>query len=370
MGLVPATSTRTSCCGWPTVAGCSITRTSSSPANAAPGRAYWPPLWAIRRVCAGYHASSRLFGELRSAKADGSYVRELEKTKKQARVIIDHFALEPLDALARLALLEILEDRHGRASTLMVSQLPVSSWHEVIGEPTIADAICDRIVHGAHRIKLQGDSVRKLYAPACQPGSSRAAGIAPARRHDRDGMERCCRARRSRAPSPPTISPRCCAWLGATDRSLASSSRISPSSIPRSWDSSASHPTAPPLPNSSPQVAIRCRVALQTGNYPHTAGFFADQIAAFSSTRPRAPTSRPLLSTFTSGLSAVRVAPVSYRTELRRHTLHPQVQQLALPLPQIIPAGLLLVANCDLIRIRRVARRRRSWQQVGYSRAT
>ena len=78
-----------------------------------------------------------------------------------------------------MALLEILEDRHGRASALMVSQLPVSSWHEVIGEPTIADAICDRIVHGGHRIKLQGDSVRKLYAPACQPGSSRAAGIAP-----------------------------------------------------------------------------------------------------------------------------------------------------------------------------------------------
>ena len=58
----------------------------------------------------------------------------------------------------------ILEDRHARASTLMVSQLPVSSWHEVIGEPTIADAICDRIVHGAHRINLEGDSIRKLYA--------------------------------------------------------------------------------------------------------------------------------------------------------------------------------------------------------------
>ena len=59
------------------------------------------------------------------------------------------FALEQLDALARLALLEMLEDRHGRAATLMVSQLPVWSWHEVTGEPTIADAICDRIVHGA-----------------------------------------------------------------------------------------------------------------------------------------------------------------------------------------------------------------------------
>ena len=118
----------------------------------------------LRGFRVGYHASSRLFGELRLAKADGSYVRELEKISKQALLIIDDFALEPLDALARLALLEILEDRHARTSTLMVSQLPVSSWHEVIGEPTIADAICDRIVHGAHRINLEGDSVRKLYA--------------------------------------------------------------------------------------------------------------------------------------------------------------------------------------------------------------
>ena len=118
----------------------------------------------LRGFRVGYYASSRLFAELRLAKADGSYVRELEKIKKQALVIIDDFALEPLDARARLALLEILEDRHGRASTLMVSQLPVSSWHEVIGEPTIADAICDRLAHGAHRINLEGESVRKLYA--------------------------------------------------------------------------------------------------------------------------------------------------------------------------------------------------------------
>ena len=118
----------------------------------------------LRGFRVGYHASSRLFGELRLAKADGSYVRELDKISKQALLIIDDFALEPLDALARLALLEILEDRHARASTLMVSQLPVSSWHEVIGEPTIADAIGDRIVHGAHRIDLEGDSIRKLYA--------------------------------------------------------------------------------------------------------------------------------------------------------------------------------------------------------------
>ena len=74
----------------------------------------------LRGFRVGYHASSRLFGELRPARADGSYVRELEKISKQA-LLLDDFALEPLDALARLALLEILEDRHARASTLMVS---------------------------------------------------------------------------------------------------------------------------------------------------------------------------------------------------------------------------------------------------------
>ena len=126
----------------------------------------------LRGFRVGYHACSRLFGELRLAKADGSYVRELENISKQALMIIDDFALEPLDALARLALVEMLEERHGRASTLMVSQLPVSSWHEVIGEPTIADAICDRIVHGAHRINLE-----EIRCASCMP--SVPTGIQP-----------------------------------------------------------------------------------------------------------------------------------------------------------------------------------------------
>ena len=71
--------------------------------------------------------------------------------------------LERFDAHSRLSLLEILEDRHGRASTMVVSQIPVSEWHHLIAEATIADAICDRIVHTAHRIELDGESVRKLY---------------------------------------------------------------------------------------------------------------------------------------------------------------------------------------------------------------
>ena len=77
---------------------------------------------------------------------------------------MDDFGLEVLDTASRLFLLELLEDRHGRASSIFASQLPVSQWHQVIGDPTIGDAICDRIVHTAHRIELKGESVRKLYA--------------------------------------------------------------------------------------------------------------------------------------------------------------------------------------------------------------
>jgi DNA replication protein DnaC len=111
-----------------------------------------------------YWPASKLFAHLKLCKADGTYLRELGKIARHHLLLIDDFGLESLDAAARLALLEILEDRHGRASSLFVSQLPVAKWHEMIGEPTIADAICDRIVHSALRIELKGESVRKLYA--------------------------------------------------------------------------------------------------------------------------------------------------------------------------------------------------------------
>lgn len=111
----------------------------------------------------GYYPSSKLFAHLKLSRADGSYLKELAKIQKLDVIIIDDFGLEPLDAQNRLTLLEILEDRHGRRSSVFVSQLPLSSWHEVIGDPTIADAICDRIIHNAHRIELKGDSVRKIY---------------------------------------------------------------------------------------------------------------------------------------------------------------------------------------------------------------
>jgi len=75
-------------------------------------------------------------------------------------LIIDDFGLEPLDASSRHDLLEILEDRYGRRSTIITSKLPVTAWHEIIGDPTYADAILDRLVHNAHRIELSGESLR------------------------------------------------------------------------------------------------------------------------------------------------------------------------------------------------------------------
>jgi DNA replication protein DnaC len=115
-----------------------------------------------------YFSAAKLFEQMRLCKADGSYLRETAKLARKNLWILDDFGLEVLDTASRLILLEILEDRHGRASSLLTSQLPVSQWHQVIGDPTIADAICDRIVHTAHRLDLKGESVRKLYAHRSQ----------------------------------------------------------------------------------------------------------------------------------------------------------------------------------------------------------
>ena len=94
-------------------------------------------------------------------KADGSYLKEISKIERQDLLIIDDFGLLPIDSANRSALMEIVEDRHKRASMIITSQLPVNCWHDVIGEKTVADAILDRIVHDAHRIELRGESLRK-----------------------------------------------------------------------------------------------------------------------------------------------------------------------------------------------------------------
>jgi DNA replication protein DnaC len=109
-----------------------------------------------------YYANmAKLFSKLKMGKADGSYMREISRIERQDLLILDDFGLVPIDNQNRSALMEIIEDRHKKASMIITSQLPVNCWHEVIGEKTIADAILDRIVHDAHRIELKGESLRK-----------------------------------------------------------------------------------------------------------------------------------------------------------------------------------------------------------------
>lgn len=110
-----------------------------------------------------YFNSTKLLSRLKLLKADGSYIKELKRIEKADVLIIDDFGIQHLDPQGRLFLLEIFEDRHGRKSTIIISQLPVLKWHEIIGDLTIADAICDRIVHSSFRIELKGESVRKKY---------------------------------------------------------------------------------------------------------------------------------------------------------------------------------------------------------------
>jgi len=111
-----------------------------------------------------YANTSKLLSKLKLSKADGSYMKELSRIERQNLLILDDFGLQPLDAQARQALMEIIEDRHGNQSTIITSQLPVKQWYDIIGEQTIADAILDRIVHGANRIELRGESLRRRAA--------------------------------------------------------------------------------------------------------------------------------------------------------------------------------------------------------------
>jgi DNA replication protein DnaC len=109
-----------------------------------------------------YFNTQKLFSRLKMLKADGSYMREITKMERADLLVLDDFGMQPLDNGARMILLEIIEDRHGRKSTLIASQLPVAQWYEIIGDSTIADAVLDRMVHTAHRIELKGESMRKL----------------------------------------------------------------------------------------------------------------------------------------------------------------------------------------------------------------
>lgn len=111
-----------------------------------------------------YFRAPRLFETLTIAHADGSYPRLLASLARTELLILDDFALQPLTHEQRTDLLEIMEDRHGVRSTLITSQLPVKNWHKAIGDPTLADAILDRLVHNAHKLELKGESMRKKQA--------------------------------------------------------------------------------------------------------------------------------------------------------------------------------------------------------------
>jgi DNA replication protein DnaC len=108
-----------------------------------------------------YRRVSRLFDELAQARADGTYLTALRRLAKVQALVLDDFGLEPLGPAERKVLLEILEDRYSLGATIITSQLDPDDWHPVIGDETVADAICDRLVHGAHRLKLTGESLRK-----------------------------------------------------------------------------------------------------------------------------------------------------------------------------------------------------------------
>jgi DNA replication protein DnaC len=111
-----------------------------------------------------YHRLGRLFTELSSARGEGRYLRLLKTLSEVNLLILDDWGLSPLAGDQLRDLLEILEDRHGRKSMVITSQLPVDHWHEWLGEATLADAIMDRLIHNAYRITLKGDSMRKALS--------------------------------------------------------------------------------------------------------------------------------------------------------------------------------------------------------------
>ena len=132
------------------------------------GKSFLASAFCERACRSGFSAyyvrAPRLLHELAVARGDGSYSRVLAKLLKMQLLAIDDWLIAPLKDSERRDLLEIIEDRNEAASTLIATQLPVRAWHEAIGEPTLADAICDRLVHRAHGIELKGASMRKVRA--------------------------------------------------------------------------------------------------------------------------------------------------------------------------------------------------------------
>ena len=138
------------------------------------GKSYLACALAHKACLEGYTALylrlPRLFEELRLAKADGRYGKLMLSYAKADLLVLDDWGLTPMTDPQRRDLLELMEDRYGLKSTIITSQLPVTAWHEAIGDPTLADAILDRIVHNAHKIEMKGDSMRKNQKPLTKVG--------------------------------------------------------------------------------------------------------------------------------------------------------------------------------------------------------
>ncbi len=150
------------------LAGCDWIRSAQNIIITGPtgvGKTYLSSAFANKACRMGFAAlykrAPRLFQEITIARADGSYAKLMNKLAKAKVLIIDDFGLAPLSDMERRELLEVIEDRQGLTSTIIISQVPVESWHESIGDPTIADTILDRLIHNAHKFNLVGDSMRK-----------------------------------------------------------------------------------------------------------------------------------------------------------------------------------------------------------------
>ena len=132
------------------------------------GKSYLTCAFAQKACRCGYTASyqrmPRLFEEINLAKGDGRYIKLMAGLAKVDLLVLDDFGLQPLNQEQRHELLELLEDRYQLRSTLVAGQLPHEHWHEQIGDPTLADAILDRLIHNAHIIQLKGGSMRKVKA--------------------------------------------------------------------------------------------------------------------------------------------------------------------------------------------------------------
>ncbi|MBA4369350.1 MAG: AAA family ATPase [Desulfobacterium sp.] len=109
-----------------------------------------------------YKRSSRLFQELTISRVDGTYPKLMNKISRTKVLIIDDFLITPMKEKDRKDLLEVIEDRHGLMSTIISTQIPMENWFEAIGDPTISDAVLDRLIHNSHKINLKGESMRKI----------------------------------------------------------------------------------------------------------------------------------------------------------------------------------------------------------------